>query len=305
MDRLNYVFDIASRYAPPDLYEEDGEICGDFPEVVTWFMGIVAGCHHYDFPCSFRQFCDNREIMDIVDAYNERIGSGGMQTSDGKKILQIDKEALYYGVMFVYYLTERKCTNAKRSPETVRQQLLNLRDSLSDARRFTLESERVVFGEMNGRSTQEYVRKEPVRIYGRALIANLVHCIDMLLQKDSLHCGFDSSGAGTGLEIPLDDAEFDLFATDDRVTYAPTRKAWIAMDMLKYLFGTMNLPDLRARKCLDVSEFDGQDEKSYSINRLIVLCLNLMRYTDSRNENFIKSLMSKYKNFDPNTMDGF
>ena len=47
MDRLNYVFDIASRYAPPDLYEEDGEICGDFPEVVTWFMGIVAGCHHY------------------------------------------------------------------------------------------------------------------------------------------------------------------------------------------------------------------------------------------------------------------
>lgn len=77
------------------------------------------------------------------------------------------------------------------------------------------------------------------------------------------------------------------------------------MNMLKYLFGQLNLPDLRARKSLDRSDFDGKDERSYSINRLVALLLNLMRYTDSKRENFIKTLMSKYKDFNPNTMIGF
>ena len=306
MDRLDYVYTIASKYAPPDLYvDEDGTVIGDYPEEVTRYMGIVSGYYQYDFPCSLDKFLADSDIMNIVDSYNKRIGENGIQTSDGKKILQIDKEALYYGVMFVYYLTEKQCANAKRSPDTIRQQLLNLRDSLSDARRFTLEAERLEYGEQNGKRTQEYVRKEPIVIYGRALIANLVHCIDGLLQKDSLYYQFDSSGAGTGLNIPIDNAELDLFATDDRVSYAPTRKAWIAMNMLKYLFGQLNLPDLRARKSLDRSDFDGKDERSYSINRLVALLLNLLRYTDSKSENFIKSLMSKYKDFDPNTMIGF
>lgn len=306
MDRLDYVYTIASKYAPPDLYEdEDGTVTGDYPEEVTRYMGIVSGYYQYDFPCQLDKFLADNDIMNIVDSYNKRIGENGIQTSDGKKIRPIDKEALYYGVMFVYYLTEKQCTNAKRSPDTIRQQLLNLRDSLSDARRFTLESERLEFMEKDVRKSREYVRKEPVMAYGRALIANLVHCIDGLLRKESLYCQFDSSGAGTGVDIPLDNAEIDPFATDDRVTYAPTRKAWIAMNMLKYLFGQLNLPDLRARKSLDSSDFDGKDERSYSINRLVALLLNLMRYTDSRSENFIKTLMSKYKNFDPNTMIGF
>ena len=165
MDRLDYVFTIASKYAPPYLYEEeDGTVTGDFSEEVTWYMGIVSGYHQYDFPCTLEKFCADSDIMNIVDSYNKRIGENGIQTSDGKKILQIDKEALYYGVMFVYYLTEKQCTNAKRSPDTIRQQLLNLRDSLSDARRFTLEAERLEYGEQNGKRTQEYVRKEPIVI---------------------------------------------------------------------------------------------------------------------------------------------
>lgn len=309
MDRFYYVYDIlAAEFAPPDVYEcedEPGVFCGNYPDEVNRFIDMAKGRIESDFPCSYEKFCADSDIMNIVDSYNKRIGENGIQTSDGKKILQIDKEALYYGVMFVYYLTEKQCTNAKRSPDTIRQQLLNLRDSLSDARRFTLEAERLEYGEQNGKRTQEYVRKEPIVIYGRALIANLVHCIDGLLQKDSLYYQFDSSGAGTGLNIPIDNAELDLFATDDRVSYAPTRKAWIAMNMLKYLFGQLNLPDLRARKSLDRSDFDGKDERSYSINRLVALLLNLMRYTDSKRENFIKTLMSKYKDFNPNTMIGF
>lgn len=309
MDRFYYVYDIlAAEYTPPDVYEcedEPGVFCGDYPNEVYRFIDMATGRIKDNFPCSLDKFLADSDIMNIVDSYNKRIGENGIQTSDGKKILQIDKEALYYGVMFVYYLTEKQCTNAKRSPDTIRQQLLNLRDSLSDARRFTLEAERLEYGEQNGKRTQEYVRKEPIVIYGRALIANLVHCIDGLLQKDSLYYQFDSSGAGTGLNIPIDNAELDLFATDDRVSYAPTRKAWIAMNMLKYLFGQLNLPDLRARKSLDRSDFDGKDERSYSINRLVALLLNLMRYTDSKRENFIKTLMSKYKDFNPNTMIGF
>lgn len=307
MDRFYYVYDIlAAEYTPPDVYEcedEPGVFCGDYPNEVYRFIDMATGRIKDNFPCSLDKFLADSDIMNIVDSYNKRIGENGIQTSDGKKILQIDKEALYYGVMFVYYLTEKQCTNAKRSPDTIRQQLLNLRDSLSDARRFTLEAERLEYGEQNGKRTQEYVRKEPIVIYGRALIANLVHCIDGLLQKDSLYYQFD--GAGTGLNIPIDNAELDLFATDDRVSYAPTRKAWIAMNMLKYLFGQLNLPDLRARKSLDRSDFDGKDERSYSINRLVALLLNLMRYTDSKRENFIKTLMSKYKDFNPNTMIGF
>ena len=298
MDRFYYVYDI-------ECEDEPGVFCGDYPNEVYRFIDMATGRIKDNFPCSLDKFLADSDIMNIVDSYNKRIGENGIQTSDGKKILQIDKEALYYGVMFVYYLTEKQCTNAKRSPDTIRQQLLNLRDSLSDARRFTLEAERLEYGEQNGKRTQEYVRKEPIVIYGRALIANLVHCIDGLLQKDSLYYQFDSSGAGTGLNIPIDNAELDLFATDDRVSYAPTRKAWIAMNMLKYLFGQLNLPDLRARKSLDRSDFDGKDERSYSINRLVALLLNLMRYTDSKRENFIKTLMSKYKDFNPNTMIGF
>lgn len=306
MDKLYYVYIIAAKYAPPDLYEdEDGTVCGDFSEEVTRFMRIADGHCPYEFPCTYEKFCADRDIMNIVDAYNERIVSKGISTSDGKKTLQIDKEALYYGVMFVYYLTELKCTNAKISPDTVRQQLLNLRDSLYGTGRFTLEAERMEFGEKDGRSTHEYVKKEPVRIYGRALIANLVHCIDELLQKDVLYYEFDSSGVGVGRNVLLDGSEIDLYATDDRITYVTTRKAWIAMDMLKYMFGELNLPDMRARKHLDVSDFDRKDERSYSINRMIVIFLNIMHYTSSRNENSIKSLKSKYRDFNPNTLLGF
>lgn len=306
MNKLDYVYIIAGRYAPPYLYEdEDGTVCGDFPEEVIRFIRIADGHWPYEFPCTYKKFCADRDIMNIVDAYNERIVSKGISTSDGKKTLQIDKEALYYGVMFVYYLTELKCTNAKISPDTVRQQLLNLRNSLYGTGRFTLEAERMEFGEKDGRSTHEYVKKEPVRIYGRALIANLIHCIDELLQKDVLYYEFDSSGVGVGRNVLLDGSEIDLYATDDRITYVTTRKAWIAMDMLKYMFGELNLPDMRARKHLDVSDFDRKDERSYSINRMIAIFLNIMHYTSSRNENSIKSLKSKYRDFNPNTLLGF
>lgn len=309
MDRFYYVYDIlAAEYTPPDVYEcedEPGVSCGDYPDEVNRFIDMATGRIKDNFPCSLDKFLADTDIMNIVDSYNKRIGENGIQTEDGKKILPIDKDALYYGAMFVYYLTEKRCTNAKRSPDTIRRQLLNLRDSLSDARRFTLESERLEFGEKDGRRTREYVGKEPVAVCSRAIIANLVNCIDGLLGKDSLYFQFDSSGAGTGLDIPLDNAEIDLYSTDDRVTYAPTRKAWIAMNMLKYLFGQLNLPDLRARKCLDRTEYDDEDNRSYSINRLVILLLNLMRYTDSRDEKSIKSLKSKYKDFDPNTVTGF
>lgn len=308
MNKLDYVYIIAGKYAPPDLYEcddEPGVFVGYYPYEVYRFIDMVLGKIENDFPCTYEKFCADRDIMDIVDAYNKRIGSEGISTSDGKKILQIDKETLYYGVMFVYYLTELKCTNAKISPDTVRQQLLNLRERLNGAGRFTLEAERMEFGEKDGKSTQEYVKKEPVRIYGRALIANLVHCIDELLQKDVLYYEFDSSGVGIGRNILLDGSEVDLYATDDRITYVTTRKAWIAMDMLKYMFGELNLPDMRARKHLDVSDFDGKDDRSYSINRMIAIFLNLMYYSNSRDENFIKSLKSKYRDFNPNTLLGF
>lgn len=308
MDRFYYVYDIlAAEYTPPDVYEcvdEPGVFCGDYPDEVNRFIDMAKGRIESDFPCSYEKFCADSDIMNIVDSYNKRIGENGIQTSDGKKILQIDKEALYYGAMFVYYLTEKQCTNAKRSPDTIRQQLLNLRDSLSDAKRVTLVAESLETGK-DGERTYEYISKEPVRICDRAIIANLVHCIDELLQKDSLYSEFDSFGIGTGLERSLDSAEIDLYSSDDRVTYAPTRKAWIAMNMLKYLFGQLNLPDLRARKCLDRTEYDDEDNRSYSINRLVILLLNLMRYTDSRDEKSIKSLKSKYKDFDPNTVTGF
>lgn len=296
MDKLSYVYTIASRYTPPDVYEEDGEIYGDFPEEVIRFMDIADGHRSYSFPCSYEKFCADKDIMVIIDSYNARIGK------DGKKVLPIDREALYYGAMFVYYLTENRCTNAKLSPDSVRQQLLGLRESLSDAGRFTLVAERL---ESNGKGNTRYVEKEPVRVHSKAVVANLMHCIDRLLMQDSLYFQFDSSGNGTGHSIPIDSSEIDIYAKDDRVTYAATRKAKIAAGMLQYLFSEMHLPDLRARKSLDVTEFDGMDERSYSINRLIVLLLNLMRYTDSRNEDFLKSLKSKYRDFDPNTLTGW
>lgn len=236
--------------------------------------------------------------MVIIDSYNARIG----ETQDGKKVMPIDREALYYGAMFVYYLTENRCTNAKLSPDSIRELLMGLRDSLSDAGRFTLVAERL---ETDENGTRKYVEKEPVRVRSKAVIANLMHCIDGLLMQDSLYFDFDSSGNGTGFSISIDSTEIDGYAKDDRVTYVPTRKAKIAAGMLQYLFGEMHLPDLRARKSLDVTEFDGIDERSYSINWLIVLLLNLMRYTDSRNEGFMKSLKSKYRDFDPNTLVGW
>lgn len=301
MDKLSYVYTIAYRYAPPELYEEDGETCWDFSEEVMRFMDIVDGRRSYSFPFSYGKFRADKDIMDIIDSYNARIGEDGYVTQDGKRVMPIDREALYHGAMFVYYLTENRCTNAKLSPDSIREQLTALRDSLSDARRFTLVAERV---ESDGKGARKYVGKEPVRVHSKAVMANLIHCIDGLLMRDSLYFEFDSSGKGTGLSIPLDSSEIDIIAKDDRITYPPSKKAKIAMDMLRYLFDELNLPDFRARKCLDVTEFDGSDERSYSINWLIVLLLYLMRYTDSRKESYAKST-SKYKDFDPNTMTGF
>ena len=274
------------------------------------FIDMADGRIPNDFPCSYTDFYSDEDISGVVDAYNERIEElnaipqGTDDEAKPKKYDRIDIEALYYAVMFVHYLTERKCTNAKRSPGTICEQLQNLRDHLSEARRFTIVTERLRTEEKDGQKTYSYIKDNPLEISGQVLIENLVQGIDMLLQKDSLHHKSDSSGAGTGLEIPLDYAEIDLYADDDRVAYAPTRKAKVAMDMLKYLFSSLNLPDLRARKCLDVSDFDERNEQSYSINRLIAVSLNLMRYSDRRSEDLVKSL-SKYKDFDPNTMIGF
>ena len=300
--KFSYVYTIASRYAPPELYEEDGEIYGYDSEEVMRFMDIADGHRSYSFPCSYEKFCADKDIMGIIVSYNSRIGEDGYVTQDGKRVMPIDKEALYYGAMFVYYLTENRCTNAKLSPQSIREQLVGLRNSLSDAGRFTLVAERL---ETDENGTRKYVEKEPVRVHSKAVIANLMHCIDGLLMQDSLYFDFDSSGNGTGFSISIDSTEIDLHAKDDRVTYAATRKAKIAAGMLQYLFHEMHLPDLRARKSLDVTEFDGIDGRSYSINRLIVLLLNLMRYTDSQNEDFLKSLKSKYRDFDPNTLVGW
>ncbi len=302
MDKLSYVYTIASRYAPPELYEDDGGIYGYDSEEVTRFMDIADGRRSYSLPCSYEKFSADKDIMGIIDSYNARIGEDGYVTQDGNRVMPIDREALYYGAMFVYYLTENRCTNAKLSPQSIREQLVGLRESLSDTGRFTLIAERL---ETDENGTQKYVEKEPVRVHSRAVIANLMHCLDGLLMRDSLYFDFDSSGNGTGRTIPLDSAEIDLHAKDDRVTYAATRKAKVAAGMLQYLFHEMHLPDLRARKSLDVTEFDGIDGRSYSINRLIVLLLNLMRYTDSQNEGFLKSLKSKYRDFDPNTLVGW
>ena len=90
MDRFYYVYTIASKYAPPDLYEdEDGTVTGDYPEEVTRYMGIVSGYYQYDFPCQLDKFLADSDIMNIVDSYNKRIGENGIKTEDGKTILTI------------------------------------------------------------------------------------------------------------------------------------------------------------------------------------------------------------------------
>ncbi|MBO8482901.1 MAG: hypothetical protein IAB75_02120 [Bacteroidetes bacterium] len=310
MDRFCYVYDIlAAEYAPPDVYEcedEPGVFCGNYPYEVNHFIDMADGRIPNDFPCPYEKFRSDGDISGIVDAYNERIDELNARPKETdaeakpKKYDRIDIEALYYAVMFVYYLTERKCTDVQRSPGTIRQQLQNLRDHLSEARRFTIVTERLKTEEKDGQKTYSYVKDKPLEISGQTLIENLTRSVDKLLEMDCLPSRYKYDDEH---EPTLDIIEIDIFAKEDRVTYAPTRKAKVAMDMLKYLFSNLNLPDLRARKCLDVSEFDEKDERSYSINRLIAVSLNLMRYSDRRSEDLIKSL-SKYKNFDPNTLEG-
>lgn len=296
MDKCKYVYAIADKYFPMEVEEifEDGTFFGDYPHMVSYFCDMVSGVFPRDFLFTYEKFCEDKELMWIIEAYNERIAEDNAKTEleNGvvKQSAAIDKEALYYAVMFVYNMVENQYTNAMKKPDTIRQQLQNLKECLTGARRFTVIAETLESSEDDGKKKHLFVERNPVEISGRTLIKNLINSIEVLLDKPALI-------GDKGHEVPLDFAEID-FDTDDRVTYAATKKAKKALEMLKYLFGTLNLPDMR------ISKMDNNGKRSYSINRMIAIILNMLYSIGDRTEKAVKGLMSK-EDFNPNTLIGW
>lgn len=235
------------------------------------------------FPCEFDEFSSNREISGIVNAY------------DGK----IDMEKLYYAAMFSYFAVEFTYTNAYVAPMTIRQQLQNLLLALGNARRLTVTPDIAV---ENEDGTYSYQQEDSVRITSETVIQNLYLCVKDMLSKDSLRLITSVGDKYACADMKLDTTDIDARLPSETVTYPSSKKAWRVASMLKWLFDSLKLPNKRARKSLDVSKYDEKNSRSYSLNRLVALILHMLRYTDSTEESYVKGLMSKYKDFDPNTM---
>lgn len=285
MNRTKYEYaqSIAMEFFPVTaVNEETGEEYPALPYVYDAFdMEIWRGA--FKFPFSYDKFSSDKEISGIVNAY------------DGK----IDMEKLYYAVMFSYFAVEFICTNAPVAPLTVRQQLQNLLLALGNARRLTVTPDIAV---ENEDGTYSYQQKDSVRITSEAIIQNLWRCVKDLLSKDSLKLITSIQDKYACADIKLDSSDLDARLPMETVTYPSSKKAWLVASMLKWLFDSLKLPKIRARKSLDVSKYDEANNKSYSLNRLVAIILHMLMYTDSTEESYVKGLMTKYRDFDPKTM---
>lgn len=272
------------------------------------------------FPYIYEEFCQDKEIFQIIDTYNARIAYLNHKGNT------LDIEALFYAVMYIYYIIECYCINQITGLKTIREQLQMLYNALDGIHGFILTPKVLEERMSENGKVHSYIAKEPIDCIGDTLIKNLRNSVSNLLKQDKIISDCQRvkpkyADLNLGLSLTPQTIPDDLYETVEdyisvdivegclsafeRVSYSPTKKAWLAMKMLKYLFEQLHLPNIRARKQLDVSEFDGKDERSYSINRLIAILLNILHYTDSRREGIIKGLMSKYKNLQPNTLTGF
>lgn len=282
-EKYEYAQAVAYNFFPAvGFNEETGEDYPTLPYVYDAFE-IEIWRKTAKFPCEFDEFSSNREIADIVNAY------------DGK----IDMEKLYYAVMFSYFAVEFTYTNAYVAPLTIRQQLKNLLSALGNACRLTVTPDTAMKNE-NG--TYSYKQEDSVRITSETVIQNLYLYVNDLLSKDSLKRKISIGDKYAYADMELDATDINVSLPSETVTYPSSKKAWRVASMLKWLFDFLKLPNKRARKSLDVSKYDEKNSRSYSLNRLVALILHLLRYTDSTEESYVKGLMSKYKDFDPNTM---
>lgn len=285
MDRTKYEYaqSIAMEFFPATaVNEETKEVYPTLPYVYDAFdMEIWRGT--FKFPFGYDKFSSDKEISGIVNAY------------DGK----IDMEKLYYAVMFSYSAVEFRCTNAPVAPLTVRQQLKNLLSAFGSANRLTVTPDIAV---ENEDGTCSYQQGDSVEITSEAIIQNLWRCVKDLLSKDSLKLITSIGDKYVYADIELDASDLNARLPIETATYPSSKKAWLVASMLKWLFDSLNLPKIRARKSLDLSKYDEANNKSYSLNRLVALILHMLMYTDSTEESYVKGLMTKYKGFDPKTM---